>query len=147
MCHICPSPCPCTAVPALKKLNLTEFSGTTFLVPTNAAVSSVSTSDIADVNKLMATGGFHVINAKLTLDATSAGSFSSVRSPKLFGPQTIYISRVTTKKTRFWPAVTMVYFGGSAAVASSSNAAKGLPTFYSGTRFNCIGVDKIIKSS
>ena len=144
-CPVCPA-CPFRpAVPQIKKIDLTQLAGTTLLIPSNAAASSFPVSSLSDPNKVKAIAGFHIFNTKYTLDDIITKTFNSVKSPDLLGPQTIFINRVTIPKKFLRPARTTARFGGSAAVASSNNGAAGLDTFFTGTYFNCIGVDKIVK--
>ena len=141
-------PCPCLllhAVPTLQKIDLTQLAGTTLLIPKNSALTTFPASSLTDVNKIKAIAGFHVLKGKYTLDQILSASFSTIKSPNLLGPQTIYVTRATIPKKLFRPASTVVQFGGSLAVSSNSNkAAVGQTTFFTGTYFNAVGVDKIV---
>ena len=132
-------------MPALQKFDLTDLAGTTLLVPKNSALGSFPASSLTDINKIKAIAGFHVLNTKYTLAQIQSASFSTIKSPNLLGPQTIYVTRATIPKKLFRPASTVVQFGGSLAVSSNSNkAAVGQTTFFTGTYFNAVGVDKIV---
>ena len=132
-------------MPALQKFDLTDLAGTTLLVPKNSALGSFPASSLTDINKIKAIAGFHVLKGKYTLDQILSASFSTIKSPNLLGPQTIYVTRATIPKKLFRPASTVVQFGGSLAVSSNGNkAAVGQTTFFTGTYFNAVGVDKIV---